>query len=244
MDQVTLYNLALSAINTRSAVSSINENSTEANNCNLHYLPALEAVLQGARWNFARRQVVMTLLQDATLGQTVPTPWMYEYSIPSDCVAPRYIIPTVQLNFPADIPGIPSAPSSFGPPVRFLVSSDLDANGNPIPVILTNQQAATLVYTSRITNPNMWDGTFVEALRYYLGARICMALTGDKAMAKESFEYAQELVKKAQAINGNEGLTIIDNTPDWMKVRGYASDWGCPDGGYWSYGPANLQMVS
>ena len=243
MDQTTIYNLALSAIGTRSTVASPTENSAESNALNLHYAPAIESILQAARWNFARRQALLTVLNDATQSQPVPTPWLYEYALPSDCVQARYVMPTIMLNSASSTVGTPSAPTALGPPVKFLMSTDLDTNGNQIMVLLTNQIQATLVYTSRITNPNLFDGSFIEALSVYLGARVCMALTGDKALTKGTYEHAASLCKTAQASNGNEGLTVIDNVPDWMKVRGYASDWGQTDGSF-SYGPSALQQVS
>lgn len=242
MDDVTLANLALSAIGTRSTISSLSEGSNEANQLALHLTPAKEAILQVARWNFARKQTVLTLLKDATQGQSVPTPWMYEYEYPSDCVQGRFVMPQVQVNLPSAVVGTPTVPTAVGAPVRFLISSDADSSGNPVSVILTNQPQAVFVYTFRAPIA-LWDGQSVEALRYYLGARVCMALTGDKSQAKAAFDTAANLCKAAAASNGNEGLTIIDTVPDWVKVRGYASDWGYPDGGFFSYGPQALTPI-
>jgi hypothetical protein len=243
VDSVTIGNLALDAIGTRSTIASLSENSAEAAAINLHYGPALEAVLQTARWNFARKQIILTLLKDATLGQTTPSPWLYEYAYPSDCTQGRYVMPTVQVNTPNSVVGTPSPPSAIGPAVPFLISTDQDVNGNQILVILTNQPQASLVYTSRVTNPNLFDGQFTEAFRYYLGARVCIRLTGDKAMAAAAYKMADMLCKAAAASNGNEGLTVIDNIPDWIKARGYASDWAYPDGGFFSYGPQALSPI-
>ena len=243
MDKVTLANLALDAIGTRSTIASFTEGSAEANAVALHYDAALEAVLQAARWNFARKQGLLTLLKDATQGQSVPTPWLYEYAYPSDCTQGRYVLPTVQTNIPSSVVGTPTVPSAVGVPVRFLISTDQDANGNQILVILTNQPQATFVYTSRITNPNLFDGQFVEAFRFLLGARMCMRLTGDKQATLAAWKKADDLCKAAAASNGNEGLTIIDSVPDWIKVRGYASDWGYPDMGFFQYGPQALTPI-
>lgn len=243
MDQVTIGNLALSAIGTRSSIASFTEGSAEANAIALHYTPTLEAVLQAARWNFARKQILLTVLKDATQNQAVPTPWLYEYAYPDDCTQGRFVMPQVQVNLPSSVVGTPSVPTALGPTVRFLVSTDVDTNGNDILVILTNQPQALFVYTKRITNPNLFDGQFVEAFRYLLGARICMQLTGQKEQALAAWKVADELCKSAAASNGNEGITVIDNVPDWIRARGYASDWGYPDGGFFSYGPQALSPI-
>lgn len=242
MDQVQIANLALSAIGTRSSIASFTEGSAEANAIALHYTPALEAVLQAARWNFARKQALLTLLNDATLNQPVPTPWVYEYAYPSDCTQGRYLMPSVQVASGAVV-GTPAIPTALGPAVRWLIGIDNDSNGNAVQVILTNQPQATFVYTARVTNPNLFDGQFVEAFRYYLGARVCMQLNGSKEQALAAFKQADMLCRAAAASNGNEGLTIIDTVPDWIRARGYASDWVFPDGGAFSYGPQALTLI-
>jgi hypothetical protein len=138
----------------------------------------------------------------------------------------------------------PSPVAAMGPPVKFVLGTDVDINGNPINVILTNQPQAIGVYTFRNGNTGMYDPLFVQCLSAYLGARVCIALTGDKNMMKMAFGMAQQFEASAQRFNGDEGLTVIDSTPDWMRVRGYASDWAFPDGWMYSYGPQALTMVS
>ena len=54
---------------------------------------------------------------------------------------------------------------------------------------------------------------------------------------------AQAYAEDAKAKNGNEGVTVIDTTPDWMRVRGYASDWAWPDGGMYTFGPQALTLI-
>lgn len=244
-DQATICNLALDAIGSRSEVASIDEDSQSARKLKLHWDAAVEAALQAAHWNFARKQVALTLLRDATTSPAgnVPAPWLYEYSIPSDMVQARYIMPDYS-SASASVPGAAAVPYFSGPPIRFLISSDVDDNGNAINVILTNQPQALLVYTYRVTNPLLFDGQFVEALANYLGSRVCIALTGDKNMAKMAFSLAQQTSIDARASNGNEGLTVIDSIPDWMRVRGYASDWAYPPGSMFWQAPQNLSFVT
>ena len=238
-------NLALSSIGTRSTIASLQENSAEARAISLHYQPALNAVLRACHWNFARKQIALGLLQDATATPPgiVPQPWLYEYAYPSDCVQVRYVMPTVD-SMPASAPGAQSVPFYIGSPVPFIVSSDMDAAGNEIKVILTNQPSATLVYTKRVVSPAMFDDHFTDAFAHYLGHRVCLALTGDKEMMKMAFQIADQITKEARATNGNEGLTVMDSIPDWMRVRGYSSDWAFPPGSTFFTAPQALTMIS
>jgi len=242
--QVEIANMALDVIGTRSTIASLTEGSIESNAISRHWSNALDSVLRAAHWNFARKQIALTLLQDGTAGGTPLAPWLFEYAYPSDCVMARYVMPPIQVTPVAGYVSQPSPVAAIGAPVRFLVSADSDSNGNPISVILTNQPQAVGIYTFRNTNTAMWDPLFVQCFAAYLGSRICITLTGDKTMMKEAVQMASQYSLDAQAKSGNEGITVIDSTPDWMRVRGYASDWAYPDGGMFSYGPQALTMVN
>lgn len=98
--------------------------------------------------------------------------------------------------------------------------------------ILTNQQNATLACVQQVTDPNVMDPDFIEAWVGVLGGGLCQALTGDKALANMSIGKANMKISEARQTDGNEGLTINNVTPDFIRVRGIA------DSGYVS-GPWN-----
>ena len=112
----------------------------------------------------------------------------------------------------------------------------------PQRVILTNQEFATLVYAQNVTDPNLFDDLFQDAFANILGASLTMALTGDKKLADMAIRMANAAIEKARSADGNEGLTINDITPDWIRVRGidFPSRYSGPYQGYdwgssWSY---------
>lgn len=248
--QIAIYNMALSAIGTRTNVSSTTEANNEAGfsieavQCNLWWQPIMDMVFRGVYWNFARAQGYLSLLNDATQGQPVPQPWLYEYIQPSDCLAMRNIMPMTQAAPITSTPPTVVLPDYVGPPVRFIISSDLDKQNNPQTVILTNQPNAMGVWTSRITNPANWDASFVMMMVKVLAAHLAISLSGDKAMAKLKMDEASRMLIEARRTNGNEGLTVHDHIPEWMRVRGYASDWAYPDGGFFNFGPQNLSLIT
>ncbi len=87
-------------------------------------------------------------------------------------------------------------------------------------VIYTNQEFATLVYVSQIIDPNVWDPLFQDAMANKLGADIVMGLTGDKPLANMCIQLANLSIVEARKADGNEGLTVNDVTPDWIRTRG------------------------
>lgn len=91
-------------------------------------------------------------------------------------------------------------------------------------VILTNQEYATLCYVRQVTDPNVWDPMFQDAFVDALGSDLVMALTGDKTLANMLVNKANSAISEARKVDGNEGLTINDVVPDWIRVRGVAFD--------------------
>jgi hypothetical protein len=87
-------------------------------------------------------------------------------------------------------------------------------------VILTNQQFAILAYVKQVSDPNVMDPLFVDAWIEMLGAKLVMALTGDKALANENLKRANAQIINARNSDANEGLTVNDVTPDWIRARG------------------------
>ena len=90
----------------------------------------------------------------------------------------------------------------------------------PQRVILTNQEFATLGYVHQVTNPNVWDTLFQSALINLVAAALCMALKGDKVFANGLIKEVNDAIELARSVDGNEGLTVNDVTPDWIRIRG------------------------
>jgi hypothetical protein len=89
-------------------------------------------------------------------------------------------------------------------------------------VILCNQEYAILNYVKQVTDENVFDDLFTEAFSAVLGARLCMALVGDKGLANMAVTAANDAIARARRSDGNEGFTTNDVTPDWIRIRGVA----------------------
>jgi len=87
-------------------------------------------------------------------------------------------------------------------------------------VILCNQEFALLTYLKQITDPNVMDPLFQDAWVSILGARLVMALVGDKQLANLKVQQANASIIEARKADGNEALTVNDVTPDFIRVRG------------------------
>lgn len=241
--EVDVANMALDAVGARTSIASFTENSKESNACARHFENVVTSILRMVPWGWARKQVTLTLLADATAGQSVPTPWTYKYLYPSDCKKFRYIVPMYQSVQPSSmVPGTPVTPVYRGPPIKWILNSDTDSLGSPITTILTNQMQAIGVYTFRAP-VTIWDDLFIDCVVGALATRICIPVSGDKALLKMAVADAEKSMMDARVANGNEAIQQQQTMPDWMRVRGYLSDYAYPDLFLWSEDPGILSAI-
>lgn len=97
-------------------------------------------------------------------------------------------------------------------------------------VILTNQEFAILNYIKVVEDENLFDDLFQEAFVRILGAKLSTPLAGDKALAEMAIREANAIIMQARRQDGNEGLTVNDVTPDFLRVRGvnFTEDYSGP----------------
>lgn len=93
-------------------------------------------------------------------------------------------------------------------------------------VVVTGQEFATLAYIKQILDPNTMDPLFIDAWQHSLAARLCFALSGDKVLANTLIGLANGMILEARKADGNEGLTVNDVMPDFLRIRGgYGPNW-------------------
>lgn len=242
VSSVSIANRALAAVGTRSTISSLTEGSTEANNVALVYAPVRQQLLRAAPWGWAKATTTLSLwkAQPGTPENTnaattywsnanPPPGWNYSYLYPSDAVFVRKVIGNLTAVADLAIPLYPAAlsitaPSWDQPGQHFETATDLDAQGNPITVILANQQAAIGCYIRDITVEAIWDPLFTEAFVMALAGKLALSLTGDKALSKLKLEDANRMILEARRAAGNESPTVVDSTPDWI-AKGHGARW-------------------
>jgi hypothetical protein len=95
-------------------------------------------------------------------------------------------------------------------------------------VIMANQESAIMTYLRQVLDWNVMDPMFLDAYMLLLSSRMVMALRGDINLANNQLQKANQLVIEARKADGNEGLTINNVTPDWIRIRGidYPTDLG------------------
>ena len=75
---------------------------------------------------------------------------------------------------------------------------------------------------------------FMDTWSKILGAELVIPLSGDKNLAKLAIQEANANIIQARVGDGNEGFTVNDVTPDWIRIRGIGSS-GIFSGPYTGY---------
>lgn len=203
-DKVSIFNLALNAIGARNNVSSPDENSREAEVCRLWYSPVVDQVLASAPWPSARAFSRLALLKERDFDEDWvtddPEPeFRFVYSVPSDILRPRYL-------------------SNYN---RFTIAS----YPGDVKALMTNEEAAILVYTKRQENIALWDSELQMAIVYALASNICSPLTGKPQRSRSLLEQANNLVFAAREGAANTNEDQRESIPDWILARGYGGGW-------------------
>lgn len=180
---IEICNRALSNIGNNRSINSLTEASKEAGQCSLYFDSCRDAVLADAEWKFATKRLALADTNNP------PQDWAYAYQYPTDCL--RIIeIP---------VPGIRTPTAAMR--IQYDTGADTDGTGR---LIYTDQPEAWLKYVSRITDVNMFDAIFQEALSWRLAAAINMVLTGSADLGNNALTMYHQTILSAGSHNMNE----------------------------------------
>lgn len=233
--QVDICNRALLGVGSRDQISSISpsDGSESADACSVLFTPTYESLARSAHWGCLRYQDTLSLLKAAadtpenpsgTLLPIPPSPWLYSYAYPANCLKVRALTPTTLPNtgvtpFTTFNNAAPLGLFESGQ-IVYAVAYDVDSGGNPIRVILTNLSQAQIIYTINQPNPIIWDSQFQAAMVGALGAYLVPALSLNMTLMTTCIKLADGIIAQARVSDGNEGVTVMDHTPDWILARG------------------------
>ena len=151
--EVTICNLALGKLGAGTIIE-MEEESTEARVCRLHYAQTRDEVLRSHRWNFAIKPEILV-----RSTASPPFGWTFAYGLPVDCLR---------------VLGMNEWDMAFR-------TGAWEVEGR---YLVTNAEDAAIRYVKRITDCNQFDSLFVEALCLRLASKITMPLNGSASLAQ------------------------------------------------------------
>jgi len=202
-----ICNQALRAIGSQATIRDLTQDSLEAQACNSIYSFVTDWCHTLTNWNFARKTATLTKTKTSTgsgawsVGSPAPA-WKYEYSLPSDFI--RFLYVTNSEN---------DGSKFLGNVQRAVVTNDT------APVVLTDTDGAILVYTARI-GEQYWPPHFIRLAVSAVAWNIAGTVTGQKDLVQYFDSITTRMFMVAEQINRDEGLSIIDSTPEWIQAIG------------------------
>jgi len=186
------------------------DNTNEAIQCNLVYNAIQDFCFTLTGWNFARKTASLALGKTFTgapwtVAQPTP-PWQFQYVLPADYLKAQYITNN----------DIAAGGGFLGESKRFAIVYD-----GTVVALATNETAANLVYTSRISDPTVWAPWFERTVVSALAFSVANALNGKKELVQFLLENFINTAKLAADINRREGIIgLEDATAELLQLRG------------------------
>lgn len=233
-----ICNMALSDIGARATIAALTDPGPAAVACNIWYDKLRQMLLRTAPWGFARSTIALTQL--GAITNTPPDniyPFPYKYAYPSDCIKFRYLLPPPTQPITGAI--VPPTTGNSAPLIcapwalpsrhrRWLPSNEKYQQGGQgailnRTVLLATEAQAYGVYTQDISDPDLFDIGFEQALVAALSSKLVMPITGKTTMKKDYEQIAELRISQARADDGNEAMPTTDHVPDWIRARGSQS---------------------
>ncbi len=196
---VDIANYALNMIGA-SNISSFDENSKAGRLVNQRYAGARDAVFRSHPWN--------CLIRRAALAQETQAPafgYTYQYALPTEPYCLRVLeFSNGSLSYPQD-----NMFSNRGGPVFVIEGRKL----------LTDEGSAQIKYVARVTDPQEYDASLVEALSARLATEIAYAVTGSTTVVQLVTAIYDEKMREARFVDATEGAPQRIEASDFIESR-------------------------
>lgn len=212
---VEICNTALGHIGIDRYIADLNEASTEAKNCLLHYDATRRELLNDFPYNFARGVVALALLTNDP-----PPGWRFAYRYPTDCLQARTVSTEAGIRYRS---GWASAYCmTWGDWVHDVfgrapweVMHDPDTAGSRR--VVTDIEDAYLWYTVDVEQVSQFPPLFRNAFAWSLAAKLAGPLRVNANLRASAIQIASNEVSKAQASSFNESQP--DRLPESPSIQ-------------------------
>jgi len=194
---IRVANLALQRIGVSQPIASLEERSKEARVIRQVWDHVRDMTLQEFSWPFATTYAALALTDE------LRAPWQYAYRMPADCLHPQRIdlgshILVAQQRVPFEVQS--------------------STNG---PMIVTDAEAAILVYLARLIDPLDWPTWFHDLLAWAVADAIAMPLTVDlRVQQVVTQRLAQARIMAAQRAVSTGQPVVTDDSSAFVRARG------------------------
>lgn len=213
-----ICNNALSLCGQGTHISSLSEESKEADLCSRLYQRAVERCIDKYDWSFCRKDEVITA--DYQLKDVASPPFHYTYKLPDDCLRVLSIHNTELDNWYArQIDGRQTLPFDFR-----------NYKGQKV-MVCDTEAPFVLQYQALVTDVALFSPTVIEAIEFVLAGYLCIDLINGTTGAQLGLNLEKQgytLLREAWTLDSHIGAEVIqDRTVDeFMQARrGFRRDY-------------------
>lgn len=196
MTKTDICNLALSYIG-QGMIASIEANNESARQCRLHYDNTRKLLLRQYEWSFARKHEPLALVNTEING------YKYIYLYPEKCLKMLAILDNH------------NAFDAFRQKDFEVFNMD-----NNTKVIASNVELAYIDYVYDITDCDIFDSLFLEALARKLASNLAVPLLGNESTADRNYKMYQAALEEAKSLTAKERKAQVEYPSLYASVRG------------------------
>ena len=195
--ETSICNMALSGIGAKTIVSydDATDNSPGAKQSRLHYEQTRDSLQESHWWRFNGARKILSEFDDIPVANDFH--WEHWFTLPADFLAMRY-------PYEEDTPGRPHN-----------YSYNLEGD-----YFQTNESAAKIVYSKKVTDPAKFSPLFIELLVLSLQVKFAMGLGSDLKVKEAVKDDLAKMMVKVRAFNRQQTNTVgsADRGP-WVNAR-------------------------
>lgn len=213
-----ICNNALSLCGQGTHISSLSEESKEADLCSRLYQRAVERCIDKYDWSFCRKDEVITA--NYQLKDVASPPFRYTYKLPDDCLRVLLIHNTELDNWYArQVDGRQTLPFDFR-----------NYKGQKV-MVCDTEAPFVLQYQALVTDVALFSPTVIEAIEFVLAGYLCIDLINGTTGAQLGLNLEKQgytLLREAWTLDSHIGAEVIqDRTVDeFMQARrGFRRDY-------------------
>ena len=196
-----ICNVALTSYLGTRTITSLEENSPEAEQCKLHYDRVRRSLLERWPWVFAMRREALVR---ATMNDRAGA-WAFRYARPGHMVAVRWVNDPEAARLAIQMGRSPDT-------LREMTAES----------VYSDVPGAVIEYTRDEEDPTLFSPGFGDVLAATLAAAIAMPITRDAAKVNGAKQEAAELLNQAMVADFNaRPSTEQTYLPPQLQVRGF-----------------------
>ena len=192
---VEICNLALAHIG-QGSINSLDEESAQAEQCNLFYTNTRDKLLRQFPWNFSTQSILLALVDTTIPG------WDYVYQHPATALWIRKVYTADDTD--------PEIPNEY----------EITSTGTE-KYVCCDIEDAYAKCTIKVEDPTLYDPAFVDVLAYKLALDLIMPLTESSSRTQEIMQKYQYALSEAMLSGAVEGSAKRSANDKQRSPRAY-----------------------